>query len=64
LQIRENLTYTEEPVRILDRKVQQLRTKAISLVKVLWKNHGLGEASWELESEMYEKYPQLREEQT
>jgi hypothetical protein len=60
LQIKENLTYVEEPVRILDRKEQHLRTKVIPLVKVLWRNHGVEEASWELESDMYEKYPQLR----
>jgi hypothetical protein len=60
LQIKENLTYVEEPVRIIDRKEQQLRTKVIPLVKVLWRNHGVEEASWELESDMYEKYPQLK----
>ncbi|XP_062174671.1 uncharacterized protein LOC133879883 [Alnus glutinosa] len=31
-----NLTYEELPVQILDRKEQQLRTKTIPLVKVLW----------------------------
>jgi hypothetical protein len=64
LQVRENLTYVEEPIRVLDRKEQQLRTKTIPLVKVLWRNHGVEEASWELESEMYSKYPHLREGQS
>jgi len=35
LQLREDLTYEEIPVKLLDRKVQELRTKSILLVKVL-----------------------------
>jgi hypothetical protein len=49
LDIQPNLTYKELPVQILDRKEQQLRTKTILLVKILWWNHGVEEASWELE---------------
>jgi hypothetical protein len=57
LDIQPNLTYEEFPVQILDRKEQQLRTKTIPLVKVLWRNHGVEEASWELEQQMRDKYP-------
>ena len=39
LQLKENLTYEETPVEIVDRKEQVLRSKVIPLVKVLWKNH-------------------------
>jgi hypothetical protein len=35
LQIQENLTYEEISVKLLDRKVQELRTKSIPVVKVL-----------------------------
>jgi hypothetical protein len=35
LDIQPDLTYEEVPVRILDHKAQQLRTKTIPLVKVL-----------------------------
>jgi hypothetical protein len=49
LQVQANLKYEEKPVKILDQKVQQLRTKTIPLVKVLWQNHDVEEASWELE---------------
>jgi hypothetical protein len=41
------LTYTEEPVKIMDKKEQVLYTKTIPIVKVLWRNHGVEEASWE-----------------
>jgi hypothetical protein len=36
LQVQDDLRYEEMPVQILDRKEQQLRTKTIPLVKVLW----------------------------
>jgi len=51
--------YEELPIQILDRKDQQLRTKTIPLVKVLWRNYDVEEASWELEHEIRNKYPHL-----
>ena len=39
VQLKENLTYEEILVQIVDRKEQVLRSKVIHLVKVLWKNH-------------------------
>jgi hypothetical protein len=45
LKIQEGLTYVEEPVKIVDKKEQVLRTKTIPIVKVLWHNHGVEEAS-------------------
>jgi hypothetical protein len=59
LQVQDDLKYEELPVQILDRKEQQLRTKIIPLVKVLWRNHDVEEAPWELEHEIRTKYPHL-----
>jgi hypothetical protein len=59
LQIQEDLRYEEMPVQILDHKEQKLRTKTIPLVKVLWRNHNVEEASWELEQDIRNKYPYL-----
>ena len=59
LQIQENLSYEEIPIKILDRKEQVLRTKTIPLVKVLWRNHSTEEATWEAEEEMRQKYQNL-----
>ena len=59
LKIKDNLIYEEVPIQILDRKDHVLRTKTISLVKVLWKNHTVGEACWEGEDEVKSKYPEL-----
>jgi hypothetical protein len=61
LRIKENLSYEEVPIRVMDRKEQQLRTKTIPIVKVLWQNHDVEEASWELEQEMRNRYPHLFE---
>lgn len=57
--IREDLTYVEHPVRILDEKEKVLRNKSISLVKVLWKYHNIEEATWERKDEIQAKYPHL-----
>jgi hypothetical protein len=61
LKIQEGLTYVEEPVRIVDKKEKVLRTKTIPIVKVLWRNHGVEEASWEAEHDMWSLYPHLVE---
>ncbi|KAA0056044.1 ty3-gypsy retrotransposon protein [Cucumis melo var. makuwa] len=52
LEIDENLSYTEQPVEVLARKVKMLRNREIPLVKVLWRNHRVEEATWEREDDM------------
>ncbi|KAL0546232.1 hypothetical protein IC582_016138 [Cucumis melo] len=47
LQINENLIYEDQPVEILAREVKRLRNRVIYLVKVLWRNHRVEEATWE-----------------
>ncbi|XP_027158304.1 uncharacterized protein LOC113759925 [Coffea eugenioides] len=59
IEIDEALTYEERPVKLLDRKVKELRNKRIPLVKVLWKNHGVEEVTWEVEEEIQKKYLDL-----
>ena len=59
VEINDNVSYNERPVRILDHGVKKLRTKEIPLVKIQWKHHDEGEDSWELESEMRQKFPEL-----
>jgi hypothetical protein len=61
LGIQEGLTYMEELVRIMDKNEQVLHTKTIPIVKVLWCNHGVEEASWEVEHDMQSHYPHLFE---
>ena len=59
LELKENLTYDERPVQIVDRKDQVLRNKVFPLVKVLWMNHSREEATWEREDQMQTQYPHL-----
>ena len=59
VQLKENLTYEETPVQIVDHKEQVLRSKVTPLVKVLCKNHERETTTWELEAQMRRQYPQL-----
>ncbi|MCI53745.1 hypothetical protein A2U01_0074992 [Trifolium medium] len=59
IELEPNLTFQPQPARIVDRDVRNLRNRAISVVKVLWKGSPDGEATWELESEMMNRYPHL-----
>ncbi|KAF3669731.1 hypothetical protein FXO38_07463 [Capsicum annuum] len=53
------LSYEEIPVKILDRQVCRLWTKDVDLVKVLWWNHKVEEATWEVEEDIKSKYLHL-----
>ena len=59
IELTPNLTYKEEPVEILARKVKELWNKRIPLVKVLWRNHKTVEATWESEEALRQQYPQV-----
>ena len=59
IELRSNLSYEEEPVEILAREVKELRNKKILLVKVLWRNYKIKEATWESEETMRQQYMQL-----
>ncbi|KAA3470345.1 receptor-like protein kinase [Gossypium australe] len=59
VEIRSDMTYEKEPIKILAWEIKQLRNKDIALVKVLWKKHGVEEATWEQEEAMREQYPNL-----
>ena len=59
IEMREDLSYEEEPVEILEQKHQVLRSRTIPLVKVLWRNHTREEATWECEDLMRAQYPHM-----
>ncbi|XP_057500868.1 uncharacterized protein LOC130784890 [Actinidia eriantha] len=59
LTINEDATYEERPIRVLDSRNQVLREKTIPLVKVLWLHYGVEEATWECESKVHAKYPDM-----
>lgn len=60
IELDENLTYEERPVKILDKKNKVLRNKVIPLVKVLWQSQEVEEGTWETEEDMHKKYPYLK----
>ena len=59
LGVKDNLSYEEVPVQILDRQVKKLRNKEVASVKVLRKNHLVEGATWESKVEMKSHYPHL-----
>ncbi|XP_048498041.1 uncharacterized protein LOC125496579 [Beta vulgaris subsp. vulgaris] len=59
IELDETLTFEERPARILDSMSRNTRNKAIKVVKVLWSNHLIGEATWEIEDDMRKRYPEL-----
>ncbi|XP_024163819.1 uncharacterized protein LOC112170742 [Rosa chinensis] len=59
IEVNTDVTFVVEPIRIIDRSTKKLRMKEVDLVKVQWSHHDEGNASWELESDMRMKYPQL-----
>ncbi|TYK23701.1 pol protein [Cucumis melo var. makuwa] len=61
LQINENLSYEEQPVEILAREVKMVHNRGTTLVKVLWRNHEVEEATWERGDDMRAQYPALFE---
>ncbi|WMV47564.1 hypothetical protein MTR67_040949 [Solanum verrucosum] len=56
VEIKDNLSYEEIPVQILDLQVRKLRTKEVASVKVLWRNQFVEEATWEAEEDMKKRY--------
>nr|XP_009612539.1 uncharacterized protein LOC104105839 [Nicotiana tomentosiformis] len=59
IQLDEKLSYEKEPIAIVDRQVRKLRSKEIMFVKVLWRNHIVEEATWEVKGAMRVKYPHI-----
>lgn len=52
----DSLSYEEVSIKILYRQFYRLRTKDITSVRVLWRNHKVEESTWEDEEDMRTKY--------
>ena len=59
LDVKENLSYKEVLVEILDHQVKRLRNKEVASVKVLWRNHLVEGETWEAEANMKSRYRHL-----
>jgi hypothetical protein len=57
LDAKEDLSYEEYPVRILETSERVMRNKKIKMCKVQWSHHTEDEATWEREEESKEEFP-------
>ena len=59
LELQQDLSYKEHPVRILDQAECRTRQKEIKFLKVQWSHHTEDEVTWEREDRLREEYPTL-----
>jgi hypothetical protein len=59
LDVQEDLTYTEHPVKILETSERVTRNKKIKMCRVQWSHHTEDEATWEREDELRKTYSDL-----
>jgi hypothetical protein len=57
LDAKENLSYQEYPVKILETCERITRNKRIKMCKVQWSHHTKEEANWEREEELKDEFP-------
>ena len=57
--VQEDLTYTEHPVKNLETSERVTRNKRIKMCRVQWSHHREAEATWEREDELKKTYPDL-----
>ncbi|GKA14287.1 putative reverse transcriptase domain-containing protein [Tanacetum coccineum] len=57
--IDDKLNFIEEPVKIMDREVKQLKQSHIPIVKVHWNSRRGPEFTWEREDQIKKKYPHI-----
>jgi hypothetical protein len=59
LELQQDLSYKEHPIRILEESERRTRRKVNKFYKVQWSNHSEDEATWEREDKLREDYPEL-----
>jgi hypothetical protein len=59
LDVKDDLTYKEHPIKILDTSQRVTQSKVIKMCKVQWSHHSKDEATWEREDELMAAFPQL-----
>ena len=57
--INQDLTYREVPIRILEEAFRTTRTRSIKFLKIQWSNHTEEEATWEREDYIRTEFPNL-----
>ena len=59
IQLQDDLTYEEKPVKILDYASRVTRSKVIKFCKVQWSHHTEDKATWEREENLLKDHPHL-----
>jgi hypothetical protein len=59
IEIEPDLSYTEQPIQILDTKERVTRRKKIKMYKILWNHHTEEEATWETEDYLQKNFPKF-----
>jgi acetolactate synthase regulatory subunit len=59
LDVKEDRTIIERPIRILDRLTRVTRNRTFTMCKVQWSNHAEDEKTWEREEGLKAEYPHL-----
>jgi hypothetical protein len=57
LNTKEDLSYQEFPIKILETSKRVTRNKKIKMCKVQWSHHTMEEATWEREEELKAEFP-------
>jgi hypothetical protein len=57
IEIEPDLSYIEQPIRILDTKERLTRRRTVKMYKILWDHHTEEEATWETESYLQRNFP-------
>ena len=59
VEVKEDLKLEVRPIKILDWDEKELRNKKVPIIRVLWRSSQIEEETWEKESEMRQKFPDL-----
>jgi len=62
LEVKEDLTFKVKSMKILDWGEKELQNKKTNIIIILWQSSQIEKETWERESEMRNKYPELFEE--
>jgi hypothetical protein len=57
IEIEPDLSYIEQPLRILDTKERFTRRRAVKMYKIVWDHHTEEETTWETESYLQRNFP-------
>ncbi|XP_071677502.1 uncharacterized protein [Lolium perenne] len=57
IDLQEDLSYKEHPVRILDEAEHRTRNNSVKFLKELCSHHSDKEATWEREDQLHSEYP-------